>query len=354
MSSFFPTSPIFTQAPDWSGKAGFGSGPPEWIKQVGLVDPDVVHLQGAVAQTSASGGDPNLLGTLPAAACPDRIVYTIVHTFDGTYADVAISPNGQINLINPRQPAVTDFSFVSLEGITYEQFLPVANLVPVNAPDWSTDAGFGSAAPAFYQDGNGFVHLQGAAAQVSASGSNPNLLGTLPPAARPFNDVYTIVHTFNGTYADLSIGTDGSINIISPRPPAVEDLQFVSLEGITFFVGDQGFPVAIPVNAPDWSATAGFGSAAPAWIATQFADGFVHLQGAAKQVSASGPNPNLLGTLPAAARPTRDVYTIVHTFNGTYADLSIGTDGSINIISPRPPAVEDLQFVSLEGISYQR
>jgi len=80
----------------------------------------------------------------------------------------------------------------------------------------------------------------------------------------------------------------------------------------------------------------------------------VHLQGAAAQVATSGPDPTLLGTLPPAARPLHDVYTIVHTFNGTYADLSIGTDGSINIISPRPPAVEDLQFVSLEGISYQQ
>ena len=234
MSSFFPSSPIFLQSPDWSGKAGFGSGSPEWVKQVGLVDPDVVHLQGAVTQVATSSPDPNLLATLPAAACPDRIVYTIVHTFDGTYADVAISPGGQINLINPRPPAVMDYSFVSLEGITYEQFLPVANPVPVNAPDWSGSAGFGSAAPAWYQDGNGFVHLQGAAKQVATSGSNPNLLGTLPPAARPLHDVFTIVHTFNGTYADLSIGTDGSISVIGPRPPAVEDLQFVSLEGISY------------------------------------------------------------------------------------------------------------------------
>jgi hypothetical protein len=41
--------------------------------------------------------------------------------------------------------------------------------------------------------------------------------------------------------------------------------------------------------------------------------------------------------------------------NGTYADLSIGTDGSINVIGPRGPGIaEDLQFVSLESISYQQ
>jgi len=74
-----------------------------------------------VKQTSASGPDANLIGTLPPAACPNRIVYTIVHTFNGTYADLAINPNGQIILINPRPPAVKDYTFVSLESITYQQ-----------------------------------------------------------------------------------------------------------------------------------------------------------------------------------------------------------------------------------------
>ena len=106
---------------NWSASAGFGSAAPGWYKEVGLVDPDVVHLQGAVKQTSATGPDANLIGTLPPAASPNRVVYSIVHTFNGTYADIAINPNGQIGLINPRPPAVRDYSFVSLEGITYQQ-----------------------------------------------------------------------------------------------------------------------------------------------------------------------------------------------------------------------------------------
>jgi len=43
------------------------------------------------------------------------------HTFNGTYADLGIEPNGQIDIIGPRPPAIQDFSFVSLEGITYRQ-----------------------------------------------------------------------------------------------------------------------------------------------------------------------------------------------------------------------------------------
>jgi hypothetical protein len=44
-----------------------------------------------------------------------------VHTFNGTYADLSIDPTGQIRLIDPRQPMSKDYSFVSLEGVTYHQ-----------------------------------------------------------------------------------------------------------------------------------------------------------------------------------------------------------------------------------------
>jgi hypothetical protein len=46
-------------------------------------------------------------------------VVEIVHTFNGTYADLGIGPDGQIRLINPRAPMSKDFSFISLEGVTY-------------------------------------------------------------------------------------------------------------------------------------------------------------------------------------------------------------------------------------------
>jgi hypothetical protein len=80
-----------------------------------------VHLVGAAKQTAAVGSSPKLLGTLPPAARPNRVVYTIVATFNGTYADIAINPNGQIGLIDPRPPAIKDYLFVSLECITYQQ-----------------------------------------------------------------------------------------------------------------------------------------------------------------------------------------------------------------------------------------
>jgi len=81
-----------------------------------------VHLQGAVMRTSLSG-DPSLILTLPQVIWPSRNVFTVVHTFDGTYADLSIGTNGQVRLIDPRSPMgggdTFDYTFVSLEGITY-------------------------------------------------------------------------------------------------------------------------------------------------------------------------------------------------------------------------------------------
>jgi hypothetical protein len=342
-----PVEPIIgLNFTNWSGSAGFGSATPGWYKEVGLVDPDVVHLQGAVKQKSAVGPNANLIATLPPAASPDRVVYTIVHTFNGTYADIAINPNGQIVLIDPKAPAVKDYSFVSLEGITYEQFLPVWNPINPNA-GWSGNAGFGSGVPAWYEDGSFDVHLQGA---VSQTFPGSNVLGTVVGGGAPQNRViYTIVHTLGGTYADVAINPNGQVALIDPRPPMVKNYTFVSLESITY--GNNALNAIAP-NSTNWSFSAGFGSIAPAWY--KDASGIVHLVGAAKQTNPTGANSNLLGTLSPAARPTRTVYAIVHTFNGTYADVAITPSGQIELIDPRTPAVKDYSFVSLECITYQQ
>jgi hypothetical protein len=173
-----------------------------------------------------------VIGTINGAA-PGSVVYSVVHTFDGTYADIAIEPNGQIVRFGPRPPAIKDFSFVSLEGITYQGFHP-GNAISLNAANWSGNAGFGSRTPAWDKDASGIVDLQGAATQTSSGGANSSLLGTITAVARPHRTVFTIVHTFAGTYADLSIAPNGQIRLIDPRSPAVKDYTFVSLEGISY------------------------------------------------------------------------------------------------------------------------
>src|SRR5215469_14115340 len=169
--------------------------------------------------------------------------------------------------------------------------------IPVNTANFSGSAGFGSRAPAWYKDSSGVIHLQGAVTQTSNSGPGANLIGTLPPAARPGYNVFVIVHTFNGTYADLAIQTNGQIGLINPRPPAVQDYTFVSLESLTYRPSGFGSPVALKTT--NWAGAVGFGARVLAWY--KDSSGVVHLQGATGQLSASGPNADVIATLPTAA-----------------------------------------------------
>jgi hypothetical protein len=110
-------APIRLNKLNWSGSAGFNSGGLAWY----IDGSAVVHLQGAVSQVSNAGNGADLIGTLPRAARPGRTVYAIVHTFNGTYADLAIQPSGDIDLINARAPLVSDYTFVSLESVSYRR-----------------------------------------------------------------------------------------------------------------------------------------------------------------------------------------------------------------------------------------
>ncbi len=173
-----------------------------------------------------------MLGTLPKAARPSRNLYFVVHTWSGTYADVAVNINGAIVLIGTRPPFIDEFFFVSLEGITYKRGGKV-NGVGVNTTNWTPFACCGARSPGWYADKSGIIHLQGAARQIGTSGK-ANLLGTLPKAARPSRNLYFIVHTWSGTYADLAVNANGSIVLIGARSPEITDYTFVSLEGITY------------------------------------------------------------------------------------------------------------------------
>jgi hypothetical protein len=335
--------PIAVNTANWSGSAGFGSRPPAWYKDKS----GVIHLQGAVSQTSASGTGALTIGTLPPAARPAKQVFTIVHTFNGTYAQVVISTAGDIFIGQPDAPAVQDYSFVSLEGITYSPSKP-GTPIALTTANFTTFPCCGP--PVWYKDSSGVVHLEGDAYQTSTGGTSPNLIGTLPASAAPAHAVYTVVACAAGTYADLAIEPNGTINLINPRSPAQTDYGVVALWSISYRPGGAGTPIGL--NTANWSGSAGFDSRPPAWY--KDSSGIVHLQGAVTQTSVSGTTPNLIGTLPAAAAPRHSVYTIVHTFNGTYADLSIGPNGQISLIDPRSPMVKDYTFASLEGITYRR
>jgi hypothetical protein len=269
-------APITVNTLNWSGSARFASRHPAWYADRS----GVIHLQGAVRQTSNSGAGADVIGTLPARARPKADMYTIVHTLDGTYADLVIAPGGAIDVIGPRSPAVQDYGFLSLEGITYR---PTGSTspIPINKFNWSGSARFGSRHPGWYQDRSGVIHLQGAVRQTSNLGPGASVIGTLPAKARPKANVFTIVHTFNGTYADLEVATSGRIILTAPPSPLVQDYTFVSLEGITYRAA--GRATAIFLNTNQWTGTTSFGTRTPAWYADK--SGIIHLQGAVRQIN---------------------------------------------------------------------
>ena len=78
------------------------------------------------------------------------------------------------------------------------------------------------------------VYLQGAALQYNNMGTDAAAIAVLPPAARPAHNVFTIVITNESAYADLEIASNGQITVINPRPPAVSDNAFVSLDGVSY------------------------------------------------------------------------------------------------------------------------
>jgi len=334
--------PIKINHSNWSASAGFDSRGPAWYKDsFGLI-----HLQGAVQQISNAGAGAIVIGTLPRAARPAKFVFTIAHTFNGTFAGLEVAPDGKIIVLPPSFPAVHDSTFVSLEGVVY-RLTGRGNPIKINSKNWIIDSCCRHLT--WFADSSGVVHLQGAVTQISG-GPNANLIGTLPPAARPARNLFTIVQIFGGNYADLAIETTGQIALIDPRPPAAKDYSAVSLESITYRRSLHAG--VLTLNSQSWTSKAGFDSRRPGWYLDK--DGIVHLQGAVHQTSTINKGANLIGMLPAAAAPRATVYVIVHTFDGTFADLAIAPSGQLALITARPPLVSDYTFVSLESIAYRR
>jgi hypothetical protein len=137
---------------------------------------------------------------------------------------------GSTNLAAGLDSAVTGGFQNNANGFFSEAAGSSPYAIPLNFLNWGGEVCCGARAPEWYTDGSGIVHLQGAVRQSSTEGQ-ANLIGTLPLEARPTHNVFTIVHTGSGTYADLAIDTDGTINLL---PSFNTNTTFVSLEGISY------------------------------------------------------------------------------------------------------------------------
>jgi hypothetical protein len=344
--------PITVNTANWSGSAGFGSRPP------GLtVDSSgVIHLQGALRQFSAAGSGADWIGcTGSAPLCawgpPGRTVYTIAHTLGGSYADLAIDSNGSIWLIPSSNTPIPD-GFLSLEGISYLGFVhgggPITQIqLASNWYSYTPQYNYGASSASWWEDSNQTVHFSGGVQELTTTPGWAQLIGWIPTYAAPWQgDVYTIVHTLGGTYADLDITPDGRIFLF---PSANTNSGFVSLEGVTFSrLGPPGFHPLGPVSG--WTPNTSFGAAVPGWYKDP--DGIVHLEGG---YSWTGASSDEIATIDPSAAPRVTVYTIVHTGGGTYGSLMITPGGQIWLIWwGGAPKATDRGYVSLDGVTYQQ
>src|SRR5579863_215990 len=76
-----PCTPIELNC-DWHDNAGSGSGVPGYYVDTSPAGPAVVYFRGAVRQGPRRGPNPMLIGILPPDARPDRSVYELVHNFE--------------------------------------------------------------------------------------------------------------------------------------------------------------------------------------------------------------------------------------------------------------------------------
>ncbi|MBV9920192.1 MAG: hypothetical protein JOY78_04945, partial [Pseudonocardia sp.] len=183
---------------------------------------------------------------------------------------------------------------------------------------------------------------------TNALGSSAPLIGTLPPVATPARDVIVLAHTFNGTYTQLQIDTDGRIFYGGTHAPGTSDPSFVSLEGINFSPGAL-FSHIGQFNSTDWNRC--FGNQDPGWV--EDSAGIVHLEGCAVQHSTTvSPDPNLIGSVPQVVAPDHTVYEVVEAGAGEYADVAISPDGHIRVVGI-PPTQGVLSILNLEGITFQ-
>jgi hypothetical protein len=290
----------------------------------------IVHFKGAVAS-----GTSGVLFTLPASFRPANDVYVPVDLCNATNGRLHITPSGVVDV----EPEGGTFSnaqcFTSLDGAS---FAPSASgFTALTLQNGWTGGPFSTSAPAV-SDINGIAHFEGA---IATSGTNP-VAFTLPPALAPVADTYVKVDLCNATNGRLFIHTDGTVTVEQKIGDPFSNAQcFTSLDGVSFIPGGV-FNKLTLVNG--WTG-APFSTSGPAAGNT---GGIVQLSGA---MSTTGTNP-VAFTLPAADRPSTNVYVPVDMCNATNGRLLIQPTGVVTVEQQDSGFANAQCFTSLEGVSF--
>ncbi len=200
---------------------------------------------------------------------------------------------------------------------------------------WKPGLAAWQSGPPTYNVSDGMVHLSGAL-RLPAKGSA--VFAVLPKSARPASKLYVSVLTADFSVGAISIDTDGRMEMQS-----ASGTQFTSLAGIAFTTATTGRATLHLIDG--WqSGQAKYHTGAPAYSVT---DGVVHLSGSLTQPAGGNSE---LAVLPAAIRPTHDLYIQVYTVSGDLGTVRIEPDGAV--LASSHTGTTASVFTSLAGICY--
>ncbi len=310
---------------------GWTGGPFGTAAATGTLDGTIVHLKGAIGS-----GTTTVVFKLPAAFRPTTDVYIPIDLCNAKNGRLHIVPNGNTDVEWEGTDTFADAQcFTSLDGA---QFAPSAalftNLTLING--W-TNAPF-STSDAATEVVSNILHFKGA---IGTSGTTM-LPFTLPSGSRPPHDAYVHIDLCSTTNGRLHITHAGVVDVEAEGGTISNAQCFTSLDGASFATSAKGFtPLALENG---WTG-APFGTSAPA---VKLLSHTVTFMGA---IATTGTNP-VAFALPAAMRPTVNVYVAVDMCNATKGRLFINVDGTVTVQAETDFSNAQC-FTSLDGVTFQ-
>jgi hypothetical protein len=203
-------------------------------------------------------------------------------------------------------------AFLTAGGnVAFAQF---AGPVPLQLVNGWAGAPFSTSLPTV-EEVSGIVQFRGAIA-----GGTSSTVFSLPASLRPSTDVYIPVDLCNSNNGRLHITPTGSVDVQEENGAFSNAQCFTSLDGASFAPTATGF-TALPLingwtNAPFATSNA----------AVKKTNGIVHFKGAIASGTTSSPF-----VMPAAFRPTTDVYVPVDLCNTNKGRLHITPSGAVDV-----------------------
>jgi len=295
------------------------TGKPAWASQNG-----VIYLRGAVKQPNS--GASATFATLPTAARPAHNLYIQIYTQSDTPGILYIGADGTMEAFSGNA-----YTFASLSAVSYPAAAITSHKLALENGWASSQSVYGTGNPA-YSVSKGVVYLSG-----SLHGGTSPLAFVLPKAARPAQQMWISIYTFDGSTGFVQILPTGQVEV-----EGTGAASYASLANICFPVASTTWHTFKLVAGWKSGATH-FNTAAPSYAVI---NGVVYLTGAMFQASG---NTGLWTDLPVAAR-SKDVLEIeVYTVNGTAGGVAI--TNSLGLVSSNPFSNAET-FTSLAGIAY--